>query len=273
MAELNRNILRLKNPLATGGVVGNDLGTGGGVAGNPGIPPGASQGMFYSPNARMPGQFDFSYLYGGLDALSGTPRYKKTTYSPFQFGQQNVGNVGGPQGIGEGFYNGLESSLNKSNLRPLVAQADERMRQLNQGFGGPMSDATSKELQLKNSMKLGEDIAGVQSNVKGQIANQKIQEQRDISNARFGENQRVRDLQLQTNLDQAGRQSDENFRAAGFGDASARNESQDLLSRIQAMINGGAQIPQIQGGLQNQTAQAYFNILQNMGGLTGLGGM
>lgn len=235
--------------------------------------PNASSGMFYTPNPRAPGQYDFSYLYGGLDALSGTPRYKKQSIQPYQFQNPQVSPVAGPQAINESFYSNLANSMAKPQLRPLVAQSGERMRQLQQGFGGSLSDAASKEFQLKNSMKLGEDIAGMQGNIDKTIAEQRIGEQRDISQANFAERQKARDLGLSTGLQVAGQQADENYRSAGFNDSAARYESQDLLARIQAMLNSGAQIPQLQGSLQNITSNAYQKLLDQMGGLTGLGGI
>lgn len=269
MASTSRAIFRLRDPVNTVGGSGS-----GGGAGGAGGTSGGTQygGMFYQPNARTTPAYDFSYLYGGLDALSGD-RYKKSSITPYQFDvtRNKATGVGAPERIGEGFYGDVQRSTMRNMLPTLLSQSNERMRQLSQGFGGGgLSGGAEKELQLKNSMQLGSDIADMEKGIGQTIAQSRLSDEQSRNAAAFAELQRVRDLNLQTNLDQQKAQADENFRAAGFNDASARAESADLLSRITAMMQGGAQIPQLQGALQNQAMNAYFNILGNLQGLTGL---
>ncbi len=268
--DTSRAIFRLRGPGETTGGAGGAGGTGsGGTSGNTGY-----GGMFFQPNARTTPAYDFSYLYGGLDAL-GQDRYKKSQISPYQFDPKRTQaqSVGAPERIGDDFYNNVQRTGVNNALPSILSQSQERLRQLNQGFGGGgLSGGASKELQLKNTFQTGSDIADVNRSLGSTIAQSKLSDEQSRNASAFSELQRVRDLNLQTNLQQQQSQADENFRAAGFNDSSARAQSSDLLARITALIQGGAQIPQLQGALQNQSTQAYFNVLQNLQGLTGLGG-
>lgn len=219
----------------------------------------------WTPNVHGQQPYDLSGSYAGLNMLKNAPGYQKTNFSPYQFGQ--VSNVGKPKATDEGMYQNVFNQALNTASKPILAQGQESMRQLGQGFeGGRLGGAANAELALKNSQNTGANIQNTATGIGSTIAQQRLGEQQNINQQEFLENQRQRDLTMQQQQNQA----NENFRGAGFSDSQSQFMSNDLLSRAIALMSGGNSIASLQGQLTGMDRSSYNNLIGGLQGMFGI---
>ena len=207
-------------------------------------------GMFdqgTKPTWYQPYQSQFEAYTGGpkidvrgmqeaRDATTGAA-YNPTDYKPTTFqtfgGMKNPGSYGTSSDADIG--NVFAKSMNTA-IRPLAAQSQERMRQVNQGFGGGrMSGAAGKELALKNSQAYGSDISNVASGIGSSMSGKMLGQQETARAADYETKKAIEQQKFDEQKEVQKQQAAENFLAAGFSDAQAKYMADFAMSKANSM--------------------------------------
>lgn len=211
-------------------------------------------------------------------------------YSPFQFSTPGYNTVG-PQGmtsglnaVSPGMYNNMYQSAYKSGAQPIMAQSQERMRQMAQGFEGTqgrMSGAANRALTMRNAQATGSDLSGLSNTLSAQQQGQQFGEQQNINqqnyqerlnqqNQTFQENQNQRNFIANAAMQNQQNQSSANFGAAGFNASESNQMAQNQMMQAQQLFGMGSQVPQMQAYLTGTERQAWQNTLNQLGALGGI---
>lgn len=236
-------------------------------------------GMFgtsatYTPktSAQGPSSYDTSGIQAGANMLRNSPTYNPKAFNPYQFQMPNAKSMNpygttSAQDMGN-IYNQAMSVATK----PVMAQGQEAMRQLSQGFeGGRLGGAANAELGMKQAQATGSQLQDTSKEIGSQLAQSRLGEMQTARQNDYQEQQNLRNMQFQAAQDQQKNQAAENYQAAGFGDEQSKYMAQDALTRAQTMMGYGFQYPQMQAQLNNQQEQQYqnfMNLFTSMGGIS-----
>lgn len=198
--------------------------------------------------------YDFSGLKKGAGML-GQNQINIGKYNPYQFSKSQFGDIGSYGTTNPNTVQDVYNQALKTGVRPVMAQSKERMRQLDQGFGGgSVTSGAQKQLALRNAQQTGADVQNIASGIGSQIANTRLGEEQTARANDYATRNKIFDANRQQQQDQAS----ENYRSAGFNADASNKMAQDTVQRASMMLQYGAQLPQLQMAL-NQAGMGPWN--------------